>query len=90
MDLSQIIEALRVKMAAAKAEYDRIQAIVEPIKVEREALSVQAVEFNNQANAKTDAINAIYEAEGFAQIAKNYGVLANTIMELKAQLPKGE
>jgi hypothetical protein len=90
MDLSQIIEAMRVEMARLNAEYARIQELVAPIIAEREVLGLQAHELNAAANAKTDEINAIYEAEGYAKIAKERGVLANSIMELKQQLPQGE
>lgn len=80
------IAMLEAEIADAKEEYDRIQALVDPIKVEREIFNEQANVANGQANALTMQIEAIYEANNFKAVARKLGILANTRMDLRQAL----
>lgn len=88
--MSAELDLIENQLAAIKAEYDHIQSMVEPLKIEREGYAVTAQEANAKANEINDRIEAIYKSSNFMSVAKRYGIMANTRMDLRAAEKRSE
>lgn len=83
--MSAALDALLAEFDALTAQLDAIVAQIEPLRADREVHNVAAIAEQEQANAISVQMQQIYEDNGFFELAKRRGKLADAIMSLKYQ-----
>ena len=83
--MSEALDALKAEFDELTAQHDAIVAEVETLRAAREVHNLAAIAAQEQAAAISAQMQAVYEENGFFELAKRRGRLADAIMSLKSQ-----
>ena len=83
--MSDAIKALKDEFDALTAQHDAVVAQVEALRADREVFNLQVIAAQEQAAAITAQMQQIYDDNGFFELAKRRGKIADAIMSLKDQ-----